>query len=116
MLYFLGLVKGIPYMSLGCWKSPKGPGYMEPTTEILDGHYKNRTDPIRKCYEALKPDKRALKGPIYFSLFDGGKCMQSLYSYYEAGQSLSCGLDGTGGADSMNTYIIMGKYFEYKRC
>ena len=109
MLYFLGL----PYMSLGCWKFPSGPLYKEPTTEILDGHYKNRTDPIRKCYEALKPDKRALKGPIYFSIFDGGKCVLN-YFYYYAGQSSSCGIDGTGGADSMNTYIIMGKYFEYK--
>ena len=107
MLYFLGCVEGTPYKSLGCWTYHKNRGTIEPKSNILDGNYKSRTDPIRKCYEAMK----ALI--TRFSIFDGGQCLDATFQYTSKGMSSSCGTNGTGSPSAINVYIIMGKYLEH---
>ena len=93
-------------MSLGCWKYSFGTGANE--DDVLSGNYKTRTDAVRKCYEAMKP-KTGSSGHIFFSLMDGGKCLESSFYYYWKGMSSSCGTDGKGGLKETNVYIIVGK-------
>ena len=108
MLYFLGCVEGIPYKSLGCWKYYKSFDAEEPKSDILDGNYKSRTDPIRKCYEATKGLFTR------FAIFDGGQCLKALSRYSrDGGMSSSCSSNGTGSPTARNVYIMIGKYFEH---
>ena len=55
---------------------------------ILTGHYKTRTNPVQKCYQAAK----ALKFKV-FAVQDGGQCMSSataLTTYNKYGKSEAC--------------------------
>ena len=107
MLSFLGWVEGTPYMSLGCWKYGYGTAVYD--FDLLEGGYKTRTDAVRKCYEAVKP-KSGSSGETIFSLMDGGKCLDSSFTYYkEGGMSSSCSHEGKGGPNERSVYMIVGK-------
>ena len=102
MLSFLGWVEGTPYVSLGCWKYSYGTGPNDPDT--LSGNYVTRIDAVRKCYEAFKSSR------TIFSLMDGGKCLESTFTYYdEGGMSSSCSHEGKGGPNARSVYMISGK-------
>ena len=108
MLYFLGCVKGTPYKSVGCWTYIRTAWTKEFDSDILDGNYKDRTDPIRKCYEAMKASSTR------FSIYDGGMCLKPSWSpYFNRGMSSSCGTNGTGSPSAINVYIMIGKYYEH---
>ena len=54
--------------------SRSGKYIQEPKSDILDGNYKTRADPILKCYEAVRADFTKRYGPHFrgvFSIYDG---------------------------------------------
>merc|ERR1712224_70675 len=99
---------GDPLEKLGCWKDslPRAIESFEDRSSILDGHYKNRKDPISKCYLVAKSN-----GFKVFALQDGGQCFTSntasgTFDRYKESKLCSNGL---GGPMANNVYLITNK-------
>ena len=76
----------------------------------MDGNFKQRTDPIRKCYQAAK----ATNPPAsVFAIVNRGKCFYGDLIDKLGEVSLYCAGDGSGGRREANVYKIMGKSLEY---
>ena len=85
---------------------------LENKSQYLDGFYKQRTDPINKCYQAAKTSKPLAS---IFIILDGGFCSSGKIvdkHYKDEGKSSNCKLAGTGARYAFNAYKIMGKYLE----
>ena len=77
---------------------------LEGTSSILDGHYRRRTNPVEKCYQAALSN-----GYKVFALQDGGQCMGSAtaeITYNKYGNSLQCVSGGKGGPMANQVYKI----------
>ena len=79
---------------------------------ILDGAYKNRTDAVKKCYNAATK-----LGYKYFAVHDGGECLSSetaQFTYNKYGTctfmfnyvKVSCCRNYKGGYLAITFYII----------
>ena len=81
---------------------------IEGKTELLDGDYSNRTNPIEKCFKAA-----VSFGYTVFALQDGGRCASAATAretYQKYGLSTNCSDDGEGGVASNDVYeIAFGK-------
>ena len=99
------------YRSLGCWKdyyfdesSRAIPG-LEGKSEILDGQYASRSDPVEKCYKAA-----VSYGYTVFALQNGGWCASSATAqktYQIYGPATNCGDHGKGGQLANDVYEIV---------
>ena len=95
----------IPYEWMACVKSGSVPT-LEGIAKQLDGDYKKRTDPVRKCYEAAKE-----RGWSLFTLSDGGACNSGpdiIYTYGAKGELEDC-MSEKGGDGWADVYAIIGK-------
>ena len=98
-------------MDLGCFQEEIHNRAM-PTLEgfdpLLDGHYRDRTDAVKKC--ALAASKR---GYPVFALQHSGYCTSSsdgLSTYNKYGEADHCAGDGEGGSGALRVYkFITGK-------
>ena len=104
MFFFKGWLLSQPYKYMGCVKSGSVPT-LEGKAMQLDGNYKNRTDPLRKCYEAANE-----RGWLFFTVSDGGACNTGpdpINTYLAKGRA-SC-RKSSGGPKEAAVYIIAGK-------
>ena len=79
----------------------------------MDGNYTQRTDPIRKCYQAAKS---SIPSVSIFVISLGGRCSYSDridIVYNHMGTSSQCPSAGTGSQGGMDAYKIGGKYLQY---
>jgi len=105
----LGICKGqwrkITFDQLGCWKDsmPRTMIPLEKTASILNGNYKIRLEPVKKC-----GDVAWSLGYKIFALQDGGQCFgtSSLEEYKNYGTSDACLDDGKGGPLANAVYMI----------
>ena len=103
-MFFKGWIMTLQYSFLKCVKSGSVPT-LEGNATQLDGDYKNRTEPQRKCYEAANE-----RGWLLFTISDGGACNSgpdALYTYAEKGLA-RCYM-GKGGPNKAPAYIMHGK-------
>lgn len=100
-----------PYKSLGCWKDGIPRALTLVDGEILDGHYKTRESPIKKCHVAAYQ-----KGFQVFAIQDGGQCFGSLVNstYRKYGKSNNCNAM-KGGAMANDVYEV-GKFYLFYIC
>ena len=99
------LLSAVNYEKLGCYldKSDRAILSLEGTTAILDEHYRNRDNPVEKCYKAALSN-----GYRVFALQDGGQCMGSPTAesdYKKYGESTACS-GGKGGPLANDVYQI----------
>lgn len=77
------------YRSVGCWKDemPRALVLLEGKSSQLNGNYKFRANPVKKCSLAASE-----KGLGVFALQDGGQCFGSLggEKYKKYGTSTKC--------------------------
>ncbi|CAB3996086.1 partial [Paramuricea clavata] len=104
-----GVVRGKGFHSLGCWKDTwiRAIQPLEKRHELLmNGDYKLREDPLRKCAVAALDNKMKL-----FAIENGGQCLGDTTitsSYKKYGAADHCKDDGYGGPWSMQVYGFTG--------
>ena len=99
------------YTHIGCFKDNWPPSILsiiegnQNVSQILNGHYRRRKNPIYKCYLATKH-----LGYRVFGLTNDGLCVTSEdagFDYHKLGQTIECNSKGTGGALAIDVYKIM---------
>ena len=95
------------YVSHGCWKFANLKT-LEGRAQILDGHYKNRSNAVHKCFVASKTNYKTV-----FAVSDGGSCQGKISygqsEYMKRGRSTKCAKDGRGGPDASEIYLRISK-------
>ena len=107
-MFSKGWILSIPYEFVGCYQKGSLPT-LESKARQLDGNYKNRTDKVRKCYEAANE-----RGWSLFTVSDGGACNSgpdAIYTYAAKGEVGCSGSSGGPNKEAAQVYIIPGKQF-----
>ncbi|XP_070565850.1 uncharacterized protein [Ptychodera flava] len=102
-------IKNVPapgLENLGCWRDTRDRAIptLERKDDILDGNYRSREEPIRKCKEAALS-----RGFSVFAIQNGGWCASSENAedtFKKYGESDNCKDDGEGGKWANQVYKI----------
>ncbi|XP_066296177.1 uncharacterized protein [Branchiostoma lanceolatum] len=95
------------YTSLGCWRDSyrtRAIPTLEGTDPRLDGNYRRRQNPTKKCYQVALS-----RGFTVFAVQNGGWCAGSadgVNTYDKYGPSTACNKDGEGWGKANEVYQI----------